>query len=274
LLPAAKFICQRLLYVCIVVPLIAVCAFFVIPRAMHLCGLLLDPMTIVEPIQIPDSFKDRGYTDMMLQHMLVDTLNELREKAKGVTPATDTEKILTEFKLPDFSVPGTDLSVRPLIEFTRTLLKRDSSVYGGVIGSPDRFTIVLTLRDPDGHIVSLNEVGASEGASRSKARVKQRPIAGGEATPLRIAALAPRHRATSILRVSYLKLWLRALTPRMIKTTRRMPRGRCLLYRSSILMRADLRTRSGTRAASSKKVKATENGAARKSGRTTTGALR
>ncbi len=140
LLSAVKFICRRLLYVGIVIPVIAVSAFFVIPRVMQWCGPLFDPMTIVEPIQIPDSFKDRGYTEAMLQHVLVDTLSELREKAQGVTPATDTERVLTEFKLPDFSVPGTGLSVRPLIEFTRTLLKRDSSVYGSVIGSPDRFT--------------------------------------------------------------------------------------------------------------------------------------
>jgi tetratricopeptide (TPR) repeat protein len=187
LLSAVKFICRRLLYVGIVIPVIAVSAFFVIPRVMQWCGPLFDPMTIVEPIQIPDSFKDRGYTEAMLQHVLVDTLSELREKAQGVTPATDTERVLTEFKLPDFSVPGTGLSVRPLIEFTRTLLKRDSSVYGSVIGSPDRFTVVLSLRDPDGHIVSLNEDGASERASRNKARIKEEPSAASEAATLRNA---------------------------------------------------------------------------------------
>jgi tetratricopeptide (TPR) repeat protein len=187
LLLAVTAICRSLLYVGIVIPVIAVCAFVVIPRILEWCGPLFDPMTIVEPIQIPDSFKDRGYTDAMLQHILVDTLNELREKAKGVTPATDKEKVLTEFKLPDFSVPGTGVSVRPLIEFARTLLKRDSSVYGSVIGSPDRFTVVLTLRDPDGHFVFMNKDGASESASRSKERVKQHPGATDEATRLRNA---------------------------------------------------------------------------------------
>ncbi|CAG4904423.1 tetratricopeptide repeat protein [Paraburkholderia saeva] len=166
LLSFARFVWSRVLYTVAVGLIVATSVYFITPYAIRWMGSLLDPMTIVEPIQISDAFKDRGYTDVMLQHMLVDTISDLREKAKGVTPATDTEQVLTEFKLPDFTVPGTGFSVRPVIEFLRSLLQRDSSVYGSVIGTPDKFTLVLTLRDPDGHIVPLNDPGVQESAPR------------------------------------------------------------------------------------------------------------
>src|ERR1700686_2029285 len=110
------------------------------------------PMTIVEPIQVSEAFRKDGYSEELLQRMLVDTLSELHTVAKGVTPAT-ADKVLSEFKLPGISVPGTGLSLSQIFEFARPLLKRDSSVYGSVIGAPADFSIVLTLRDTSGETV-------------------------------------------------------------------------------------------------------------------------
>lgn len=190
LLSFARFVWSRVLYTVAVGLIVATAAYFITPYAIKWMGSLLDPMTIVEPIQISDAFKDRGYTDVMLQHMLVDTISDLREKAKGVTPATDTEQVLTEFKLPDFTVPGTGFAVRPVIEFLRSLLQRDSSVYGSVIGTPDKFTLVLTLRDPDGHIVTLNDPGMPESSprpprnERTKHRAEPKPDTSSEEAAL------------------------------------------------------------------------------------------
>ncbi|MGF6779387.1 tetratricopeptide repeat protein [Paraburkholderia sp. GAS334] len=214
LLALARFVYGRVLYSVVVGLIVATCAYFLVPQAIRWCGYLLDPMTIVEPIQIPDTFLERGYTDVMLQHMLVDTISGLREKAQGVTPATDTEQVLTEFKLPDFTVPGTGFSVRPVIEFARALLKRDSSLYGSVIGTPERFTLMLTLRDPDGHILLLNGSSTPESTPHGKERNSNKQRAAlksegnGEATALsnafKQAAIAILKHQSPLLYAEYL----------------------------------------------------------------------
>ena len=200
LLWAVRFLCRHVLYLGIVVPLILVAAFYLGPRIVALCGVWFDPLTLVQPIEVSDDFRRQGYTDQTLQHLLVDTLSDVRKEAESVTPANDTENVLAEFKLPDFTVPGTGLSVRPLIEFARTLLKRDSSVYGSVVGSPSSFAVMLTLRDPDGRTVALgNDVPPDTGA---KPNVTNESLAMRHA--LRQAATTILQHQSPLLHASYL----------------------------------------------------------------------
>ncbi|GJH02693.1 tetratricopeptide repeat protein [Paraburkholderia terrae] len=200
LLWAVRFLCRHVLYLGIVVPLILVAAFYLGPRVIALCGVWFEPLTLVQPIGVSDDFRRQGYTDQTLQHLLVDTLSDVRKEAESVTPANDTENVLAEFKLPDFTVPGTGLSVRPLIEFARTLLKRDSSVYGSVVGSPSSFAVMLTLRDPDGRTVALgNDVPPDTGA---KPNVTNESLAMRHA--LRQAAATILQHQSPLLHASYL----------------------------------------------------------------------
>ena len=157
-----RFLCTHVVYLGVLIPLVLVAAFALGPRIIAWCGVLFDPLTLVQPIQVSEAFRREGYTDETLQHMLVDTLSDLRKEAGSVTPSNDTEHVLSEFKLPDFTVPGTGLSVRPLIEFARTLLRRDSSVYGTVAGEPSSFVVMLTLHDPDGRNFLLSDEATAD----------------------------------------------------------------------------------------------------------------
>ena len=197
---AVRFLCRHVLYLGIVIPLILVAAFYLGPRIIALCGPWFDPMTLVEPIEVSDEFRRQGYTDQTLQHLLVDTLSDLRKEAESVTPANDTEHVLSEFKLPDITVPGTGLSIRPLIEFARTLLKRDSSVYGTVVGSPSSFAVMLTLRDPDGRTVALgNDVPPDTGPTPNVSNESQ-----AMRHALRQAAMTILQHQSPLLYASYL----------------------------------------------------------------------
>ncbi|GAB2896977.1 hypothetical protein GCM10027093_35920 [Paraburkholderia jirisanensis] len=140
----------------------ALAGFLFVPKLVGLCGVLFDPVTTVQPIQVSEELREQGYTEATLQQLLIDALGDLRADASGVTPKADAEKVLSEFKIPDVELPGTGISIRPLIEFARTLLKRDSMVYGSVVGSPSGFAVMLTLREPDGRTVPLH--GDSETA--------------------------------------------------------------------------------------------------------------
>jgi tetratricopeptide (TPR) repeat protein len=140
----------------------ALAGFLFVPKLAGLCGVLFDPVTTVQPIQVSEALREQGYTEATLQQLLIDALGDLRADASGVTPKADAEKVLSEFKIPDVELPGTGISIRPLIEFARSLLKRDSTVYGSVVGSPSGFAVMLTLREPDGHTVPLR--GDSETA--------------------------------------------------------------------------------------------------------------
>ncbi|SEI66855.1 tetratricopeptide repeat protein [Paraburkholderia diazotrophica] len=197
---AIRFLCRHVLYLGIVIPLVLVAAFYLGPRIIALCGAWFDPMTLVEPIAVSDDFKHRGYTDQTLQHVLVDTLGDLRKEAESVTPANDTEHVLSEFKLPDITVPGTDLSIRPLIEFARTLLKRDSSVYGTVVGTPSSFAMMLTLRDPDGRTVALGNGVSPEAAAHADASSESQALTHA----LRQAAMTILQHQSPLLYASYL----------------------------------------------------------------------
>jgi len=141
---------------------IALAGFLFVPKLVGLCGVLFDPVTTVQPIQVSEELREQGYTEATLQQLLIDALSDLRADASGVTPKSDAEKVLSEFKIPDVELPGTGISIRPLIEFARSLLKRDSTVYGSVVGSPSGFAVMLTLREPDGRTVPLR--GDSETA--------------------------------------------------------------------------------------------------------------
>ncbi|MCP3707172.1 hypothetical protein M3I54_09280 [Paraburkholderia sp. CNPSo 3274] len=119
------------------------------------------PATIVQPIQVSDALKKSGFTEQALQNMLVDALSELHKTAKGVTPrssSTDADEVvLTEFNLPEFSMPGTGLSMRSVVEYARGLLELDASVYGRVTGSSSGFSVDLTLRDANGESISVHQ---------------------------------------------------------------------------------------------------------------------
>ncbi|WP_233888739.1 tetratricopeptide repeat protein [Paraburkholderia flagellata] len=110
------------------------------------------PATLVQPIQVSEALKKDGITEQALQNMLVDALSDLRTKAKGVTPRADagSDEAQTQINLPDFSVPGMGLSVRSFVEFARTLLEFDSSVYGSVTSTRSGYSVDLTLRDGHG----------------------------------------------------------------------------------------------------------------------------
>jgi len=135
---------------------IALAGFLLLPKAISLCGVLFDPVTTVQRIQVSEALSKQGYSEAALQQMLIDALDELRADASGVTPKADTEKVLSEFKMPDIELPGTGMSLRPLLELARTLLKRDSTVYGSVVDSASGFAVMLTLREPDGRTVPLH----------------------------------------------------------------------------------------------------------------------
>ena len=129
---------------------------FIVVGAVH---IFAGPATVVQPIEVSDEFKKSGYTEQALQRMLVDTLGELRLTAKGVTPESkDAQVVLSEFNLPDFSMPGTGFSMRSLIDYARALLKLDSSVYGSMTGTKSKFSVDLTLRDPQGEAFSVHRM--------------------------------------------------------------------------------------------------------------------
>ena len=132
------------------------------------------PTTLVEPIQVSEEFKKHGYSEDELQRMLIDALSELRSAAESVTPKpSDQAQASSDLGLPDISVPGTGSSVRPLIEYSRSLLGKDSSVSGSVAGSTAVFVMTLTLRESNGEVHSFNFASRGDEHSRGKPNVKQ-----------------------------------------------------------------------------------------------------
>ena len=133
------------------------------------------PTTLVEPIQVSEEFKKHGYSEDELQRMLIDALSELRSAAESVTPKpSDQAQASSDVGLPDISVPGTGSSVRPLIEYSRALLGKDSSVSGSVSGSATGFVMTLTLRESNGEVHSFNFASRRDEHSRGEPNVKER----------------------------------------------------------------------------------------------------
>lgn len=171
-------------------------------------SIFAEPATVVEPIQVSEALKKNGYTEQTLQHMLIDTLSDLRTKAQGVTPdTTDTEQVLSKFNLPEFSVPGTGISVRLLVEYARTLLKFDSSVYGSVTSSPAGFSVALTLRDPHGETIAIHRTTASKevSAHRTSEKPTDAPVETSDLEEeLRQAAMEMLKHQSALLYAHYL----------------------------------------------------------------------
>jgi tetratricopeptide (TPR) repeat protein len=131
--------------------------------------------TLVEPIHVSEELKTRGYSEQRLQHMLVDMFHEFRRLAKSVTPKPSSkDEVSSDFDLPDISVPGAGDSVRPLIEYSRSLFKNDFSVSGSVEGSSeDVFSMTVTLHKPNGDTHSFNFPNPKDSASQTLKDVLQ-----------------------------------------------------------------------------------------------------
>src|SRR6516164_7297853 len=130
--------------------------------------LLPGPETLIEPIYLSKDFKELGYSGEELQHILIDTFGEMRGAAKSVTPRSSDNMVASDLDLPDIAIPGTGSSVRPLMEYLRSLLDRDASVSASVNGSTAAFSVVLTLRESNGDVLYFNFPRSKGAASKGK----------------------------------------------------------------------------------------------------------
>ncbi|MEM5325033.1 tetratricopeptide repeat protein [Paraburkholderia sp. JHI2823] len=143
------------------------------------------PETLIEPIYLSQQFKERGYSEEELQHILVDTFDELRGVARSVTPRSSDNVVASGLELPDIPIPGTGSSVRPLVEYARSLLEKDASVSASVTGSTAVFSVMVTLRESHGDVLSFDLSSPGVAVSRGESGSGQARHLAAETNALR-----------------------------------------------------------------------------------------
>ena len=160
------------------------------------CKVLVPgPETLIEPIYLSEPFKELGYSGEELQHILIDRFGEMRGAAKSVTPRSPDNVVASDLDLPDIAIPGTGSSVRPLMEYLRSLLNRDASVYASVSGTTAVFTVTLTLRESNGDVRSFDVPSVGGAPAKGKSASGQ---AGSRAAHTNALRAAMREAATKI----------------------------------------------------------------------------
>ncbi|HZZ02121.1 tetratricopeptide repeat protein [Paraburkholderia sp.] len=102
--------------------------------------------TVIENIYVPEAFAKIGYSSDAFQSFVAGHLIALEERAADVIPASAKEEIKLDSDMPDFSVPGTSISAKTILQYVREALPLPvSTISGSVTGTPDHYVLHLIL---------------------------------------------------------------------------------------------------------------------------------
>jgi tetratricopeptide (TPR) repeat protein len=123
--------------------------------------------TLIENIYVPEAFAKIGYSSETFQSFVAGHLIALEARAADVIPASAKEEIKLDSDMPDFSVPGTSISAKTILQYVREALPLPvSTISGSVTGTPDRYVLHLVLAErgevsrfatPEGSITDLDQ---------------------------------------------------------------------------------------------------------------------
>jgi hypothetical protein len=104
--------------------------------------------TVIENIYVPEAFAKIGYSGDAFQSFVAGHLIALEERAADVIPASAKEEIRLDSDMPDFSVPGTSISAKTILQYVREALPLPvSTISGSVTGTPDHYVLHLVLAE-------------------------------------------------------------------------------------------------------------------------------
>ncbi|CAB3665616.1 hypothetical protein LMG24238_01819 [Paraburkholderia sediminicola] len=102
--------------------------------------------TVIENISVPEELAKIGYSSDVVQSLVAGQLLDLEESAANVIPASAKEEIRLDSDMPDFSVPGTSISAKAILQYVREALPLPvSTISGSVTGTPDHYALHLVL---------------------------------------------------------------------------------------------------------------------------------
>jgi hypothetical protein len=105
--------------------------------------------TLIETISVPDELSKAGYSGSVFQSLVADHLIRLEQRAEDVIPASAKEEIKLDADMPDFSVPGTSVSAKTMLQYVRETLPLPISTITGsvtkVANTKDHYVLHLTL---------------------------------------------------------------------------------------------------------------------------------
>lgn len=114
----------------------------------------------------PEPEKKIGYSSDAFQSFVAGHLIALEERVADVIPASAKEEIRLDSDMPDFSVPGTSISAKTILQYVREALPLPvSTISGNVTGTPDHYVLHLVLVErgqvyrfatPEGAIADLD----------------------------------------------------------------------------------------------------------------------
>ncbi len=123
--------------------------------------------TLIENITVPEAFTRIGYSSEAFESIVAGHLIALEARAADVIPASAKEEIKLDSEMPDFSVPGTSISAKTLLQYVREALPLPvSTISGSVTGNPDHYVLHLVLAErgavyrfatPEGSIADLDQ---------------------------------------------------------------------------------------------------------------------
>ncbi|MEI6707074.1 MAG: tetratricopeptide repeat protein [Methylococcales bacterium] len=122
---------------------------------------------IIEPLAVPDSFVQQGYTGAVLVGRLMDQVSANREAAYNLLP--DNQKYLFPVEVTDsdltntlnVDIPETGLSINTLIQYIRQLRGLETRISGDLVGDANNFELTIRINGETkvvkGNIGSLDE---------------------------------------------------------------------------------------------------------------------
>lgn len=110
--------------------------------------------TLIETITVPDELSKTGYSGNVFQSLVANHLIGLEERAADVIPASAKEEVKLDTDMPDFSVPGTSVSAKAMLQYVRETLPLPMSTITGSVtavpGTKGRYVLHLTLVERGG----------------------------------------------------------------------------------------------------------------------------
>ena len=89
--------------------------------------------TVIENISVPEEIAKIGYSSDAAQSLVAGQLISLEESAANVIPASAKEEIRLDSDMPDFSVPGTSISAKTILQYVREALPLPVSTISGSV---------------------------------------------------------------------------------------------------------------------------------------------
>ena len=120
----------------------------VIGLVVSITRQVLENTVLIEPIQVPQSLVERGYTPEVVAHRLMDEVIAIRDE---ITSFKEGRVLAADWTRADIQVPGAGISIKTYLSYLRTLIGVPQTRIGGEITRDgDMLSLRLRLRSPQG----------------------------------------------------------------------------------------------------------------------------